>query len=150
MPQSLARVHVHLIFSTRNRERLLDDRVRAPLHAYMASVLQNGKCHPLIINSVTDHVHILFELARTVSLSDAVEEVKKASSKWIKTQGESFARFAWQGGYGAFSVSESNRIAVRQYIRGQEEHHRVKTFQEEFRAFCSRHGVKIDERYVWD
>ncbi len=150
MPQSLARLHVHLIFSTKNRERFLSDSIRPTLHAYMATVLQNLGCPPVLINSVEDHVHILFDLARTISVSQAVEDVKKSSSKWIKTQGKEFARFAWQSGYGAFAVSESNVPAVREYIAGQPEHHRRKSFQEEYRAFLERHGVAYDERYVWD
>ena len=150
MPQSLARLHIHLIFSTKNRERIISDRVRDSLHAYMATVLQNIGCPPVLINSVEDHVHVLFELARTVAVSAAVEEVKKASSKWIKTQGAEFAGFAWQAGYGAFAVSESNVPAVREYIAGQQQHHRKKSFQEEYRAFLERHRVAFDERYVWD
>jgi REP element-mobilizing transposase RayT len=150
MPQSFARLHIHLIFSTKNRERVLPDAIRDSLHAYMATVLQNIDCPPVLINSVEDHVHILFELGRTVAVSRAVEEVKKASSKWIKTQGAEFSGFAWQAGYGAFAVSESNVAAVREYIAGQREHHRKKSFQEEYRAFLERHRVAFDERYVWD
>ena len=150
MPQSLARLHIHLVFSTKNRERLITDAVRDSLHRYMATVLQNFGCPPVLINSVADHVHILFELGRTVAVSDAVEEVKKTSSKWIKTQGDEFAAFAWQAGYGAFAVSESNVPAVRDYVAGQAEHHRRKSFQEEYRAFLERHGIAFDERYVWD
>lgn len=150
MPQSLARLHVHLIFSTKHRERLITDPVRDALHAYMATVLKNLGCAPVLINSVADHVHILFELARTVSVSQAVEEVKKTSSKWIKTQGTEFTSFAWQAGYGAFAVSQSNVPAVRDYIARQQEHHRRKSFQEEYRTFLERHGVAYDEQYVWD
>jgi REP element-mobilizing transposase RayT len=150
MPQSLARLHVHLIFSTKNRKRLITDPVRDSLHAYMATVLQNLGCPSVLSNSVEDHVHIFFELARTVSVSQTVEDVKKSSSKWIKTQGTEFAGFAWQAGYGAFAVSESNVPCVRDYIAGQQEHHRRKSFQEEYRAFLDRHGVAFDERYVWD
>ena len=150
MPQSLARLHVHIIFSTKHRERLITDPVRDSLHAYMAAVLQNLGCAPVLINSVEDHVHILFELARTVSVSQAVEDIKKSSSKWIKTQGAEFAGFAWQAGYGAFAVSESNVPSVRDYIARQQEHHRRKSFQEEYRVFLERHGVAFDERYVWD
>ncbi len=150
MPQSLARLHVHLVFSTKHRERLITDAVRDALHAYMATVLKNTGCAPILINSVADHVHILFELARTVSVSQAVEEVKKSSSKWIKTQGTEFASFAWQAGYGAFAVSKSNVPAVRNYIARQQEHHRRKSFQDEYRAFLQRHGVAYDEQYVWD
>ena len=149
-PQSLARLHIHLIFSTKNRVRILQDGIRPSLHAYMAAVLQNLDCPPLLINSSEDHVHVHFELARTVSVSQAVEEVKKSSSKWIKSQGTEFTGFAWQAGYGAFAVSESNVPAVRDYIASQQEHHRKKSFQEEYRTFLERHGVTYDVRYVWD
>ncbi len=150
MPQSLARLHVHLAFSTKHRERLITDPVRDALHAYMTAVLKNLGCPPVLINSVADHVHILFELARTVSLSQAVEEVKKSSSRWIKTQGTEFASFAWQAGYGAFAVSVSNVPTVRNYIARQQEHHRRTSFQDEYRAFLERHGMAYDEQYMWD
>ena len=150
MPQSLARLHVHLIFSTKYRSNILHDQVRKPLHAYMATVLDNLGCPSLILNSVQDHIHLLFELSRTVPLSKAVEDVKKSSSKWIKSQGVEFSNFAWQSGYGAFAVSESNLQSVRDYIASQSEHHRNQTFQEEYLTFLRRHNVAFDEKYVWD
>src|SRR5580692_416035 len=121
MPQSLARLHVHLVFSTKHREPFITHAVRASLHAYLATVLQNSGCPAVLINSMPDHVHILFELGRTVAVSKVVEEIKTSSSKWLKTQGPEFSRFAWQTGYGAFSVSESNVAAVRDYITNQAE-----------------------------
>jgi REP element-mobilizing transposase RayT len=150
MPQSLARLHIHLVFSTKDREPRITDAVREPLHAYMATVLQNRGCTPVLINSVDDHTHLLFDLARTASISQIVQDVKTASSKWIKAQGAEFAGFAWQSGYGAFAVSESNTGAVREYIADQREHHREKSFQEEYRQFLERHRIAFDERYVWD
>lgn len=150
MPQSLARLHVHLVFSTKNRDPVITDAVRDSLHGYMATVLQNLGCAPVLINSVEDHIHLLFDLSRTVAVSQVVEDVKKSSSKWIKTQGPEFAGFAWQSGYGAFAVSESNVAGVRAYIANQREHHRKKTFQEEYRQFLEKHRVAFDERYVWD
>jgi putative transposase len=150
MPQSLARLHIHLVFSTKSREPFITDAVRDSLHAYMATVLQNLGCAPVLINSVEDHAHLLFDLARTVSISRVVEDVKKASSRWLKTQGPNFAAFAWQSGYGVFAVSESNVEAVREYIANQREHHRKKSFQEEYRQFLERHRIAFDERYVWD
>ena len=150
MPQSLACLQVHLVFSTKNRERIISDSVRPTLHAYMATVLQSIDCPADLINSVDDHVHILFNQARTVAISTVVEEVKKASSKWIKTQGSEFANFSWQAGYGAFSVSESNVQIVRDYIVKQQEHHRRTTFQDEYRLFLERHRVAFDERYMWE
>lgn len=150
MPQSLARLHVHLVFSTKNREPLITDSVRNPLHAYMATVLGNLGCHPVVINSVDDHIHLLFDLARTVAISQAVEDVKKSSSKWIKEQESGSGKFAWQSGYGAFAVSESNVGEVREYITNQQEHHRKKTFKEEYRQFLVRHRIPFDEKYVCD
>lgn len=150
MPQSLARVSIHLIFSTKNRAPVLADSMRDDLHAYAAVVLKNLGCPADIINSVEDHAHLLFELSRTRTIAEVVEEVKKATSKWIKTRGPEFAAFSWQAGYGAFAVSASKCDEVRRYIADQREHHRQRTFQEEFRAFCERHGLALDERYAWD
>ena len=150
MPQSLANLYVHLIFSTKGRFPFLAKEVRADLHAYMATVLANLNSPAVLINSVEDHVHILFNISRTATLAQVVEDVKKSSSKWIKMQSPKLATFAWQSGYGGFSVSESNVPTVANYIRNQEEHHRVKCFQEEYRAFLAKHKIPYDERYVWD
>jgi REP element-mobilizing transposase RayT len=151
MPQSLSRMVVHLVFSTKNREPILrNGELRIRLHAYMAGILQELHCDPILINGVEDHVHVLCNLSRTLALAKVVEELKKSSSKWMKEQGAGFSGFHWQAGYGAFSVSQSNVESVRNYIAGQEEHHRTVTFQEEYRAFCRRHGVALDERYAWD
>ena len=130
MPQSLSMNLVHLIYSTKNRDPSLTPAI--------------------VIGGACDHVHALFVLSKNNALCKVVEELKKGSSKWIKTQGEAFAAFCWQNGYGAFSVSESQVEYVRRYIEQQEEHHRTMTFQEEFRMFLSRHRLEIDERYVWD
>lgn len=150
MPQSLARLHVHLIFSTKNREPWITDKIRDALHAYIGTVLAERECVPAFINSVGDHIHILFILSRKTAVSNVVEDIKKHSSRWIKTQADGSASFAWQHGYGAFSVSESKVDDVRRYVANQRDHHRVKTFQEEYRTVLERHGISFDERYVWD
>lgn len=151
MPQSLARVVLHIVFSTKNRvPHLKDPALRARLHASMAGVLQNLGCEPILLNGVEDHVHILCNLSRTVTIADLVEEAKKSSSKWMKEQAPEFRDFYWQGGYGSFSVSQSNVEKVRVYIGKQEEHHRKVTYQDEYRALCRKHGAALDERYVWD
>ena len=150
MSQSLARLCVHLVFSTKHRECLLLDSIRKDLHAYIATVLKNMECPALIINSVEDHSHILLDLNRTISISYVMEHVKKTSSKWLKTQSQALAKFGWQAGYGAFAVSESNIPAVRKYIEAQQEHHHKMTFQEEYRAFLTKNRISYDERYVWD
>src|SRR5438105_1048952 len=145
MPQSLAKLHIHLIYSTKNRQRILTDRIRSDLHAYMGAILKNIHCMPILINSVEDHIHVLFDLARTVAPAKAVEESKKSTSKWIKTQGPEFVAFAWQAGYAAFGVSESIVPSVCKYISGQKEHHRQVTFQDEYRLFVKKHKLDCDE-----
>jgi REP element-mobilizing transposase RayT len=151
MPQSLARVVLHIVFSTKNRVPFLKDtETRTRLHAYMAGILQDIGCDPILIGGVEDHVHILCNLSRTMTIASLVEEAKKNPSKWMKEQSPAYADFYWQGGYGAFSVSQSNVEQVRLYIANQEEHHHKVSFQDEFRALCRKHGVEIDERYVWD
>ena len=150
MSQSLSCMHTHLVFSTKHREPRLSDAIREPLHAYMGKGLCNLGCLPQIINSVEDHIHLLFELGRQASISVATEEVKKSSSKWLKGKGREFSDFAWQSGYGAFSVSESQAARVEEYIARQAEHlHRV-SFQEEYLAFIERHRIRCNERFLWD
>lgn len=150
MPQSLANIYIHLIFSTKERFPFLKDDFRDELHRYLATVIGNLNCPAVIINSVEDHVHILFRLHRTVAIAKVVEEAKKSSSKWIKSKSPAMTKFAWQAGYGAFSVSESNAPKVANYIREQQEHHRTRAFQEEYREFLEKHKIEFDEQYVWD
>ena len=150
MPQSLSRILVHLIFSTKNRERFLTPEIRDELHPYLAAVLREDGCPSLQIGGVEDHVHLLFGLSRTRTVAQVVETVKTSSSKWIKTKGTAFAEFHWQAGYGAFSVGQSNVAMVIRYIQDQEEHHRKTTFQEEYRRFLKLYQVPYDENYVWD
>ena len=152
MPQSLAKVVVHLVFSTKNRTPWLKDaEQRNELYAYMATILRNNVDSPaMIINGVEDHVHILALLSRKFAIMTVVEETKTETSKWLKKQSLALSEFAWQAGYGVFSVSESKILEVKRYIEQQEEHHRKMSFQDEFRALCQRHGIELDERYAWD
>ena len=150
MAQSLANIHIHLVYSTRDRQRIISDTVREPLHVYSATVLKAHRCHPVLINSLEDDIHLLFDLGRMVAVSKAIAEVKAASSQWIKTQAADYSQFCWQGGYGAFAVDASNIEAVHSYIAGQSEHHRVETFQDEYRRLLKANGITFDERYVWD
>jgi putative transposase len=129
MPQSLALVIVHLVFSTKDRRPLLGEAVRPSLHAYVATVARNAGCECYRVGGVADHVHLAVRLPRTLTIAAAVEELKTSSSKWLKMQSPGLAAFAWQRGYGAFSVSPADLDALRVYIDSQEEHHRVKTFQ---------------------
>jgi REP element-mobilizing transposase RayT len=150
MPQSLANLLVHLTFSTKHRQPTLKPAFQQPLCGYMIGILKNIGSPSLEVNCVEDHAHILFLLSKTRSLSEVVEDVKTGSSKWLKTQDARLKDFHWQAGYGAFSVSQSSVASVCEYIVNQQEHHRRTSFQDEFRAFLTRHGVEFDERYVWD
>jgi REP element-mobilizing transposase RayT len=150
MPQSLSSVLVHLVFSTKRRQPVLTADIETELHAYLGGVFQALDCPALAIGGSVDHVHCLFRLARTRTLAEVVEEVKKRSSKWLKSKGAVFRGFQWQVGYGAFSLGESGVGAMRAYIAGQKEHHRRISFQEEVRAFLAKYKVAYDERYVWD
>ena len=150
MPQSLSNIYIHLIFSTKDRHPFLTDTIRADLHSYLGQVGKTLECPILLVNSVEDHVHILHRLSRTVTISKAVEEFKKSTSKWLKTQSPALANFSWQSGYGAFSVSESNLDSVTAYIQNQREHHRTKSFQDEFREFLKKNNITYDEKYLWD
>ena len=148
MPQSLAKILVHVVFSTKNREPMIAGEIRPALHAYITGILENLRCPSLQTGDTADHVHTLLSLGRTWTVADVVEEVKKSSSKSMKQQG--IASFFWQGGYGAFSIGESQLRALVSYIGEPEEHHRHLSFQEEFRRLLERYGVAYDERYVWD
>lgn len=150
MSQSLARNVIHLIFSTKNRRPLLTDIVRSELHSYAIGIMADVNCFVLAINSVTDHMHILFELNKTLPLATAVQNVKQGTSRWLKTKSPNLQDFQWQNGYGAFSVSASNIDDVVKYIANQQEHHRTRSFQDELRAFLTRNNIKFDEQYLWD
>lgn len=150
MPQSLSRILIHLVFSTKDRQRVLTPEIQTELHPYLAGTLDNIECPSIQVGGVDDHVHMLFGLARTRSIAEVVEKVKTSSSKWIKTKGPQFASFHWQSGYGAFSVSQSDVERVIAYIRSQAEHHQRMTFQDEYRQLLERYQIEYDERYVWD
>ena len=149
MPQSLARLLVHLVFSTKSRIPFLQSpELRSEVHAYLTATLLGLDCEAIQVGGVADHVHLLFGLSRTISLADLVKDLKTSSTKMMREKGH--RDFSWQTGYGAFSVSESNKSAVVAYIVDQEIHHRRITFQEEIRALLKKHSVRFDERYIWD
>jgi REP element-mobilizing transposase RayT len=150
VPQSLSKVYIHLVFSTKDRARSLPDEIHPELHPYMGGILKGRGCTPIEINTEPDHAHVLFLLSRTEALSEIVGHLKKSSNDWLRKQGPQFAEFFWQGGYGAFSVSRSQVEHVQAYIRNQREHHRGKSFQDEFRSLLKAYEVEYDERYVWD
>ena len=151
MPQSLAKILVHTVFSTKERRPFLRDRIlREELHRYLGGILTQHDCQPIIVGGVEDHVHILGTLARTCDAATMVKELKRGSSLWLKTKGDDLQDFAWQNGYGIFSIGFSQIGVVRDYIAGQEVHHRKVTFQDELRALWRRYELEFDERYAWD
>ena len=150
MPQSFAKLYAHLIFSTKNRRPFLDDAIRARVHGYLATVVRDLDSPFVVVGGVADHVHILFDMGKMHAPVEFVEQVKRESSKFVKTLGAKYKEFYWQRGYGMFSVSPTHCTEVEGYVRHQEEHHRKKSFQDEFREFLRRYGIDYDERYVWD
>jgi REP element-mobilizing transposase RayT len=150
MAQSLARILVHLVFSTKNREPWLADDNREELHAYLAGIVEHQNGTLLKAGSVSDHVHLLLAHPRSCAPAELVQEIKTGSSKWLKTQGPRYRAFHWQAGYGMFSVSPGHRPAVETYLAKQAEHHRTVTFQEEYRRMLRKYGIAFDERHVWD
>jgi len=149
MAQTLARVLVHLIFSTKERANLIRPDVEKELHAYLAGIANNLDSPCFAVNGTNNHVHLLVSQSKNLALAKLVEEVKKGSSKWIKTKSAALRGFHWQDGYAAFSVSQSKAQAVERYIARQREHHRKRSFQEELIEFLRTHGVEYDERYLW-
>ncbi len=150
MPQSLTRLYAHLVFSTKNRFPFFRGEIQNQVHAYLANSVRGVGSPYVVVGGVSDHVHILFDLGKTHSPAKFVENVKRESSKFVKTLDAKYGRFHWQRGYGMFSVSPTLIDEAERYVRGQEEHHRVRTFQEEFRALLDRYRIPYDERYIWD
>ena len=150
MPQSLSNIIIHLIWSTKDRHPWLESDIREKMHAFLAGAVRQCGCEAYRVGGVADHVHLAVRLSRTLCVADLVKEVKSASSKWLKDQNPKFADFYWQQGYGAFSIGMSQNETLFHYIETQEEHHRTRTFQDEYRAFLKKYGIDYDERYVWD
>jgi REP element-mobilizing transposase RayT len=147
MPSTHTNLHFHTIFSTKNRFPFLHEEWRARLHEYLGGCVRGLGGTPLRVDGVEDHVHLLFGLKPICALADVIREMKKASTSWVR---ESFDRkFQWQEGYGAFSVSRGEMARVDRYIRGQQEHHRSRTFEEEYVAFLTEEGIEYDPRFLW-
>jgi REP element-mobilizing transposase RayT len=150
LPQTHTNLLTHIIFGTKARKRWLDDAVRADVHSYLGGILREKQCRPIIINGTDDHVHVLTALHPKIALADIVGIIKANSSGWLHKHSRDHAAFAWQAGYGAFSVSRSNLDDVYKYIERQEEHHRTLSFHDEYIAFLKKHGIEFDEKYMWD
>jgi len=150
MAQSLSKVYLHIVFSTKKRFPFIKPEIEDELYAYMGGTIKKLGGIPFIINGMGDHIHIFSTLPRTVALSKFLEEIKKNSSRWIKTKGTAYQNFAWQGGYAAFSVSDSVKDTVVQYIQNQKEHHRSLSFKEEVIKFLKKYDLDYDEKYLWE
>ena len=150
MPQSLAKIIIHIIFSTKNHAPFLSNDISGEIFAYIAGILNKFDCYPILVNGVEDHVHILCNLSKNHAVCKIVEEVKKNSSKWIKNKSDEFKSFEWQNGYGVFSVSQSNLEAVKAYISNQRKHHQKLSFKDELRNFLNKYNIKYNEEYLWD
>jgi putative transposase len=148
MSQSLAKVNVHIVFSTKNGQPHINETIRKELQSYVVGILSKLGSYVYEIYVNPDHIHILNTLPRTIIIADLVSKIKTSSSKWLKLQG--INDFDWQDGYGIFSVSASKVSVVRNYILNQPEHHKKITFMDELRQFFKEYEIEYDERYVWD
>ena len=148
MPQSLAKVYVHVVFSTKHGKNLIQENYRKEPQSYIIGTLSNIGSYTPEIYSNPDHINILCTLPRTITIAELISQIKTSSSKWLKTQG--VINFSWQEGYAIFSVSASKVPIVVGYIQNQSEHHKNRTFQEELRLFFDEYGIEFDERFVWD
>ena len=147
MPQSLVKLLVHTVFSTKNRANLIQPECEEGLFGYIHGIVENNGSKLFIAGGTTDHVHLLISLGKTVHISKLIGDIKRDSSSWMK-QHES--KFYWQEGYGAFSIGESQVPRVMRYIAGQKEHHAMQDFKVEFRGLLEKYRVAYDERYVWN
>ena len=149
MAQSLSKLFVHIIFHTKNDSTKINNKDKSNLYAYMGSIIKDNDSIPILINGVEDHLHILCVMSKNIALAKLVEEIKRHSSRWIKTVDIRYKQFAWQSGYGGFSVSPSLHDKTKQYIQNQEEHHKKMSFKEEYIFFLNEYGIEFNEDYLW-
>ena len=149
MPQSLAKIYLHIIFGTKDRKDIIPNIIKKALYAYIAGVCNDKDSHACRIGGTGNHIHIACTLPRTITVSKLLEEIKRASSIWMKEQDSDNDDFAWQAGYGVFSIGQSQLDALVAYIDNQETHHETSTFEEELVALFDKYEVKYDPKYVW-
>lgn len=149
MSQSLSKLYVHIIFHTKYNQDLIHTDIEPELYAYIGGVIKASGSFPIKINGTENHIHILTTMSKNIALAKFVEEIKRNSSRWIKTKGEQYQNFAWQGGYAGYSVSQSVVEKVERYIENQKEHHKTISFQDEYRKFLNEYNVDYDENYLW-
>jgi putative transposase len=149
MASTLTSMHIHVVFSTKNREKLIDEQIRERLWAYLGGIARQNKMVAQAVGGTSDHVHILVTIPPNISVSRAIQLIKIGSSKWIHEEFPEKSKFSWQAGYGSFSVGLGRFPIVINYIHNQEAHHRKRTSQEEYTDFLKVNGIEYDERYVW-
>ncbi|GHS91520.1 transposase [Planctomycetales bacterium] len=149
MTQSLAKLCVHIIFHIKNDAAPIRAEEHEELCAYIGGVIENYKSVPIKINGTENHLHVLSTMSKNIALADFVEQIKKNSSRWLKTKNECYRDFSWQGGYAGYSVSESQIATVKNYIARQQEHHKKISFHEEYVQFLQKHGINFDEQFLW-
>ena len=150
MAQSLSKLYVHLIFHIKYTSVKIREADEQRLYSYMGSVIKTNNSIPIVIDGVEDHVHILCAMSKNIALAKLLEEIKRHSSRWIKDIDNYYKTFAWQGGYGGFSVSPSLHDRTKRYIENQKKHHKKVTFQEEYLMFLNEYGIEYDEKYLWN
>lgn len=150
MANTYSQVNIHCVFAAKGRENIITSAFRDSLHKEMAGILRNDKSFPLAVNGWKDHVHVFFELPMTMSIADQMRMLKATSSKWVNDNKCVRGHFEWQAGYGAFSYSKSQRDDVIQYIMNQEEHHKTRTFREEYLELLHRFQIEYDEKYLFE
>jgi putative transposase len=150
MSQSLSKIYVHITFHVKNNIIKIRNEEKTELYAYIGSIIKDNGSVPIIINGISDHVHILCVMSKNISLAKLVEEIKRHSSRWIKTKDSHYLQFAWQRGYGGFSVSPSIHEKTKLYIEDQEEHHKKVTYKEELIKLFEEYGIDYDENYLWN
>lgn len=150
MAQSLSKLYVHLVFHIKYSSVEIRNTDKQRLYAYMGSVIKSNESIPIVINGIPDHIHILCIMSKNIALAKLMEEIKRHSSRWIKTLDSYYETFAWQGGYGGFSVSPSLYDKTKHYIENQEEHHKKKSFKDEYLRFLKEYGIEYNENYLWN
>ncbi len=150
MGQSLSKLYVHIIFHIKNDSCLIRTKEKSELYAYIGSIIKDNDSIPIVINGIENHVHVLCVMSKSIALANLVEEIKRHSSRWLKTKDTYYVNFAWQGGYGGFSVSASSHKKTKVYIENQEEHHTKTSFRDEYLMFLKEYGVGYNEQYLWN
>jgi putative transposase len=149
MAQTLVSNYVHIIFSTKNREAIIDDDLEKELFEFIGTVCKQNECDPVIVGGHVDHIHVLCKLSKKITLVELVKKIKSYSSKWIKTKSEKNSNFYWQDGYGAFSINNDSVQKIALYIANQKKHHETQSFQEEYKHQLKEYDIDFDERYLW-